>query len=165
MNSAISQRTQVKNTWKNMYTDGYLIDWGPMNMESGVIQTLCVKYIFLSTHEERSDKQINSANRTSREICAIKNWLTVVKPFSEICVVNWYIMISTLLSSHTRCLLSMSNLKASERQNNASIYCSVPMCKTICVAPFIKSESKYDKWKPEEPSDRTVSGVDLPLDY
>lgn len=68
MNSAISQRTQVKSTWKNMYTDEYLIDWGPMNVESGVIQTLCVKHIFLSPLEEKSDKQSNSANRSSREI-------------------------------------------------------------------------------------------------
>lgn len=63
MNSAISQRTQVKNTWKNMYTDEYLIDSGPIHLKSAVIQTLCVKRIFLSTHEEKSNKQISSANR------------------------------------------------------------------------------------------------------
>lgn len=30
MTSAISQRTQVKNTCKNMYTDDYLTDSGPL---------------------------------------------------------------------------------------------------------------------------------------
>lgn len=41
-----------------MYTDEYLIDSSSTNLESGVIQTLCVKHIFLSTHEEKSNKQI-----------------------------------------------------------------------------------------------------------
>lgn len=40
------------NTWKNMYTDEYLIDSGPTHLESAVIQT-CVKHLFFSTHKEK----------------------------------------------------------------------------------------------------------------
>lgn len=42
MNSEISQTTQVKNTWKNMYADEYLTDPSPINLESGVIQRFSV---------------------------------------------------------------------------------------------------------------------------
>lgn len=72
MNSEISQTTQVKNTWKNMYADEYLTDSSPINLESGVIQRFCVTYIFLSAYEEKSDKQVNSANKSSQEISDIQ---------------------------------------------------------------------------------------------
>lgn len=51
-----------------MYTDGYLTDSGPSDLESRVIQLLHVTYIFLSACEENSDKQINSAHKSSREM-------------------------------------------------------------------------------------------------
>lgn len=51
-----------------MYTDESLTGSGPINLESRVISILCVTYIFFSACEENSDKQINSTNKSSREL-------------------------------------------------------------------------------------------------
>ena len=50
-----------------MHTDEYLTDSGAINLESGGIQTFYVTCIFLSACEEKSDKQICSANKSSHD--------------------------------------------------------------------------------------------------
>lgn len=86
MNSAILQTTQVKNTWRNMHTDEYLTDSGAINSESGGIQTFYVTYIFLSACEEKSDKQICNANKSSHEISDIQEVTYCFQvPFQQLC--------------------------------------------------------------------------------
>ena len=82
MNSAIFQRTQVKNTWKKVYTEEYLIDAGPIHLESAVIQMLCVKHIFLSNHKEKNlISKLTVQIEVLERYLTYKNWPSIIGLF------------------------------------------------------------------------------------
>lgn len=56
MNSAISQKAQVKNAWQNMHTD--LTDSGPINLESSHSDIVCEIYLLICLWRKLISKPI-----------------------------------------------------------------------------------------------------------